>query len=414
MSKPIFTVIEGGLASEIKDRPKHLVTAYVTDTRLMGVLAVYARWYITRSTDESSTLHQFFYIDCEETGLETYKGLWGKDTAAVEDVEQALVGGLGAAKKELTERQLRGLMCKYKTFNEKHDLPFPKNRDEYDFMFEPEVILSEEEEHELMDLICDEITSDNQVVNYFLMRCFGRDYEGARYLAPVRTPDTGESEKAQPLEYDFPLDLYDEYVKATFCKNTIDPEKIYADGAVSYLCESLVEMNGNYDIIVSKVVVKDLEVIGFEHCSGFRVSSSEAAMMLAKPEFCTVYEVLLSEEDVDRNIGEFTINFNTIMSSHENGRLFMAFKQNNDHVNERIFMLSNDVQGVYYLTDFGQLICCAYSPDDVNRLEETIAKSTLAPYLEVTGQYEFREPVLFEFIKSNFEDFDDFLDFLGV
>ena len=414
MSKPVFEVIKGGLASEIKDKPKHLITAYVTNTRLMGVLAVYARWYITESADEESTLHQFFYLDCEETGLETYKGLWGKDAEAVEAVEQALVGGLGAKKMELTERQLRGLMCKFKSFNEKHGLPFPKDMDEYDFMFEPETVLSEEEERELMDLICDDITTDNQLINYFLMRCFGRDYEGARYLAPVRIPDAEDGEKAQPLEYDFPLDLYDEYVKATFCKNTIDPEKVYADGAVSYLCESLVEMNGNYDLIVSKVVVKDHKVIGFEHCSGFRVSASEAAMMLAKPEFCTVYEVLLSEEDVDRNIGEFTVTFNTIMSSHENGRLFMAFKQNNDHVNERIFMLSNDVQGVYYLTDFGQLIACAYSADDVDRLEETIAKSTLAPYLEVTGRYEFREPVLFEFIKSNFEDFDDFLDFLGV
>ena len=92
----------------------------------------------------------------------------------------------------------------------------------------------------------------------------------------------------------------------------------------------------------------------------------------------------------------------------------MAFKQNNDHVNERIFMLSNDVQGIYYLTDFGQLIVAAYSLDDVKRLEETVAKSVLAPYLEETGKYEFQEPLLFEFIKSRFEDFDDFLDFLGV
>ncbi|MBQ1288629.1 MAG: hypothetical protein IIY23_00540, partial [Erysipelotrichaceae bacterium] len=221
----------------------------------MGVLAVYARWYISKTDSEDGTLHQFFYLDCEETGLETYKGLWGKDSAAVEAAEQALAGGLGGKKKELTERQLRGLMCKYKSFNEKHNLPFPAGMEEYDFMFEPETVLDEEEERQLMDLICDEITSDNQVVNYFLMRCFGRDYEGARYLAPVGNAG-GNDEKAQPLEYDFPLDLYDDYVKATFCKNTIDVEKKYADGGVSYLCESLVEMNGSYDLIISKVVVR--------------------------------------------------------------------------------------------------------------------------------------------------------------
>ena len=412
MSTPIFTVIEGGLASEIKDKPKHLVTAYVTDTRLMGVLAVYARWYISQTDMEDSILHQFFYIDCEEAGLETYKGLWGEDSAAVEAVEQALVGGLGAKKKDLTERQLRALMCKYKRFNEKHGLPLPDRQEEFDFMFDPETRLDKDEEQELMQLLCDEITTDYQVVNYFLMRCFGRDYEGALYLAPIKKPEGAG--KAWPLVDDFPLDLYRSYFKATFCKNTIDLDKKYADGAVSYLCESLIEMSGKYDLVISKVVVRDLEVIGFEHCSGFSVSASEAAMMLAKPEYCTVYEVLLSEEDLESNLGEFTIQFQTIMSTHENGRLFMAFKQNNDHVNERIFMLSNDVQGVYYLTDFGQLIIAAYSLDDVRRLEETLASSLFAPYLELTDRYEFRDPLLFEFIKSDFEDFEDFLDFLGI
>lgn len=68
---------------------------------------------------------------------------------------------------------------------------------------------------------------------------------------------------------------------------------------------------------------------------------------------------------MENNIGELTINFNTIMSEQENGRLFMAFKKNNDHVNSRVFRLSNDVKGIYYLTDFGQLIVALlYAPRD--------------------------------------------------
>lgn len=412
MSKPNFTVIKGGLTSSIKDMPKHFISAYVTDTRLMGVLAVYARWHISGGDVFTGSLHQFFYIDCEEAGLETYKSIRGERTADVEAAEQALIGGLGARKKELTEDQLRFLLCKYRDFNRKNGLPLPTGGDEYDFIFDPEPVFSKDEQHEFMKYICDEITTDYQLVNYFLMRCFGRDYEGALFLAPVEVPE-GEP-KAWPLINDFPLDIYREYVKATFCKNTIDIEKKYADGGVAYLCESLIEMNGNYDIIISKVVVKDLKVIGFEHCSGFRISPAEAAMMLAKPEFCTVYEVMLTDEEINNNIGEFTVSFRTIMSTHPGGRLFMAFKQNNDHVNNRVFMLSNDVQGVYYLTDFGQLIIAAYSPEDVQRLESTLASSVLAPYLELTDRFEFQDPLLFEFIRSDFEDFEDFLDFLGI
>ena len=55
-----------------------------------------------------------------------------------------------------------------------------------------------------------------------------------------------------------------------------------------------------------------MQVIGFEHCSGFHVSAAEAAMMLAKPEYVTVYEVLLSDEDMDNNISELTVGLDTI------------------------------------------------------------------------------------------------------
>ena len=57
-----------------------------------------------------------------------------------------------------------------------------------------------------MDQICGEITSDYQVVNYFLMRCFGQDQEGAAYVAAE----------------DVPLDIFSNYHRTTFCKNIID------------------------------------------------------------------------------------------------------------------------------------------------------------------------------------------------
>ena len=112
-------------------------------------------------------------------------------------------------------------------------------------------------------------------------------------------------------------------------------------------------------------------------------------MMLAKPEFVTVYEVLLSEEDMENNIGELTISFNTIMSEQENGRLFMAFKKNNDHVNSRVFRLSNDVKGIYYLTDFGQLIIASYTLHEIRYLENQLKASPLAPFLIATAKYAF-------------------------
>ena len=36
----------------------------------------------------------------------------------------------------------------------------------------------------------------------------------------------------------------------------------------------------------------------------------------------------------------------------------------------------------------------------------------LAPFLMITSKDEFKESVLFEFIQSDFEDFEDFLSFI--
>ena len=410
MKKMNFNVIKGGLALDIRECDKEFVSAYVTDTRLMGVLAVHACWRLTASAKAEPTsgrgstrLHQFFYIDCEEAGLETYRCFRGDNNPEMALYQQGLVGGLGAEKVSLEQDEFRWLMNHWRQFNEKHGLALPKGWDEYEFIFDfapsdagSGQLTDYQLKQTVADKICVDITSDYQAVNYFLMRCFGRDYQAAACLTD--------------LDYDFPLDIYDDYVKATFCKNTIDLEKKYADGAVSYLCESVVEMNGRHEIIVSKVVVRNLKVIGFEHCSGFPVSSFEAAMILKKPEFTSVYDVLLDEEQLEDNLGEFITGLNTVMTKHEIGRMFMAFKPTNDHVAERVFMLSNDVAGVYFLTDLGQLIVMSNTFDGINAMERRLISTPLAAYLVPSGKYEFLEPILFEFINSGFDDFEDFVD----
>lgn len=395
MNKPKLTVIEGGIPYLVENKEKLLISAYVTDTRLMGVLALYAHWKLS-STEETSDLHQFFYIDCEEAGLETYKSILGNNEEELAAAEQALTGGLGANKIEINARQLSGILSFYKDFNEAHHQVLPIPYKEYGFLVEPCTVLNPEEHAEIMRLICGNISSDHQAINYFLMRCFGHDYRGAHYLTVG----------------DFPLNIYNNPKGTTFCKNVIDKDKTYDDGATAYICESLIEINGQYETVISRVIVKDLKIAQFEKCSGFAVSSAEAAMMLSKPEFVTVYEVLLSDEDMNNNLGELTLSLNTIMTVQENGRLFMAFKHNNDHVNSRIFRLSNDVKGVYFLTDYGQLIVAAYSLSDIRHLENKLKTNPLSPYLMVTAKYEFKEPVLFEFMQSDFEDFDDFLSFI--
>ena len=363
----------------------------------MGVLAIHAHWYLP-DDPEKRDLHQFFYIDCEETGFETYRSLRTDDfldtMGEIREMEQSMIGGLGAKKIELDVPQLAAIISFYSDFNIERGLPYPDGRDEYGFLIDMGDTLSSYQRESLMAAICGPLHSNLQVINYFLMRCFGQDYRAAERLTDGQ----------------FPIDLFDEYKRTSFCKNVIDQIDEPGDGTVVYLCESLVERNGQYEIIVTKLAVRKLRIVSFEKCSNFKVSAAEAAMKLAKPEFVTVYEVLLDEENIENNIGELTIGFNSIMSRHETGRLFMAFKDNNAHVDSDCFMLSNDVNGVFYLTDFGQLILSAYTLEEIRNMERRLKVSVLAPYLMTTAKYEFKEPILYEFINSGFEDFEDFLD----
>lgn len=390
-----FTLLEGGLCSSIPDARKRFVSAYVTNTRLMGVLALYAHWAVAGGGD----IHQFFYIDCEEAGLETctvFRGDWNLE---MQMAEQALVGGLGAKKIPITATVFRWIMQKWRQFNIDHNLPLPGNKSSYEFIFKKPVKLHPDEQSELMDKICGEISSDYQVVNYFLMRCFGQDSEGAAYVAAKGVP----------------LDIFSNYRRATLCKNVIDDSARRFAGPPDkrpheYINESLVEMNGIYETIISRIVVRDLKVVDFEYCNKAPVTKTEAAILLRKSEFATVYEVLMGEDELNENLGEFVLNMNTVMTIHPNGRLFMAFKPTNDHVNERVFMLSNDVKGVYFLSNYRQLIVCAYTPQEIAELEAGLQASPLRNSLMMTGQYELLDPVLLEFINSDYTDFQSFID----
>ena len=411
MTKGFLKVLNGGQSLDIRTSNRHFISAYVTDTRLMGVLAVYAHWHLDNlpedDEDRGNTvwgdLHQFFYIDCEEAGIETYHEVRSSDMNKVYSIEQLIMGGLGADKVDLDEDQLISLLSQWKDFNEDHGLPLPEDRSHYDFIFSD---ISKQDKgqslhrrNELMDLICPTIRTDLQLINYFLMRCFGNDMEGASYL----TAD----------DVQVAIDTFDSYRRTTFCRNAIDDKSHMADGSKEYLCESIVETDGRYDRIISQVTVKDLKVRELICRSISHLSHREAAMLMKKSEFVDLYDVMLSEGELENNIDEFTLNFHTTVSEYENGRLFLSYRPNNDHVNRRVFQINEDVRGMLFLSDHGQLLVAAYNEGDMMSLNAALKSNVLSPYLALAGRYEFKTPVIYEFMHSDIDYFQTFLEIIG-
>lgn len=392
MTERKFTVIKGGAAAALSNNRRRFLSGFITDTRLMGVVGLYIHWELS-NIDFISDFHQFFYFDAEEYGFETYKSLLGSDQDALAIMEQALIGGLGGNKVNVSEREATFLVQKYVAMNEAMNIPMPDGKSEYEFLLEEPVVLSESENEILSDKLCTPIVSEYQLINYFLMRIFGRDFEAAAYLATR----------------DFPLDILPEEEGATLCKNSI--EEFFDENGCSYLCESLIEYDGKYKLVVSEIYLEEGKVSGTKKRSSFFVTSAEAAMMLNHPEFITVYEILTEMDDFLKRFA--SLSANSMQTLHDNGRLYLEFNKNNDHVNRKVFRLNEDIHGLYYATDFGQLIVAAYSLNEIHEIERMLSRSEVCTCIIPTAKYEFKEPILYEFIQSDFDDFSDFLDFLN-
>ncbi len=386
MNKSDLKVLRGGLLDTAITSRKDFVSAYVTNTRLMGVIGMHIHFHLP-DNEVLQDFHQFFYFDAEEYGFETYKSLLGDDADKIKEIEGSLIGGLGGEKIPLSYEEAKAILHEYVLYNVTKNLPLPEGLAEYRFLLEKDAQLSEPEHYMLQKKQCVKLESEIELVNYFLMRCFGKDFTGASYLTAGSVA----------------LDLFPEFKMATFLKNNVkkDPD----DGC--YVSESLVEFDSKYYMAVTSIKTDHMKVHGYEKISAFQISNTEAAMLLARPEFITVYDVTEDLSGFGRSATELTAG--SMITKYDSGTLYMMFHPNNKHVNRAEYRLNEDVLGLYFLSDNGQLICAAYSIDDVLKLEWDLVRSPYRRRLTPVDKYQFQEAVLYEFIQSGFPFFEEFV-----
>lgn len=397
MDRNRFTVLRGGLADSIASEKKEFVSAFVTDTRLMGVLGMYIHFSLPENPDISE-LHQFFYFDAEEYGFESYKSVLGDYPDKVAETENMVIGGLGGQKIEITLREAKALLAEYTAFNKLHHIPLPQKADEYGFLLKDAPLLSGPEKYILAQKTCVKLNSHYELINYFLMRVFGRDYTAADYLT--------DGKISTALFADLPA--------GTFLHNTIDRD----EKDCVYRCESLVESGDRYYITVCEITACQMQITGCREISLMPITSVEASMLLARSEFVTLYEA--SSPEVFPLGLKAALKEHATVVRHDGGELYMIFQPTNLHVNKRQYRLNEDVAGLCFFADNGQILCAAYSLGDIiileRRLEAAAAdyksdtrQKTKLP-VTATARYEFQEPVIYEFIQSGFDNFHDFVE----
>ncbi|MDR2355688.1 MAG: hypothetical protein LBE16_05790 [Clostridiales Family XIII bacterium] len=391
MNEARLRVIRGGLHPAAHKTERRFSSAFATDTRLMGVFVLYIHW-IRGEADTDADLHQFFYIDTEKFGLETYRGIEGNNAALLYETEQTLLGGLGGNKTDITEDEATFIIQKYSDMAKTSGTGLPAGKEAFAFILDKKVSLTSIEEDILFRKLCAPLESNEHAINYFLMRYFAKDAEAVKRLS------------TRPI----PMSMAPNKQSETLCKNTIEP--YINPSGVSYLCESLIENNHRYQLVLSEIYMNARRVSFFCIRSCFFISASEAAMMLGRPEYITIYEILIEPEDLRKTLAR--IYPGAMQKKRDGGCLYLQFKSNNDHLKESVYRLNDDIRGVFFVTDQGQFIAVAYSLAAINRIEKEL-QSAVRMGLRISERYEFKESVFYEFMQSDFLDFSDFVDYLN-
>lgn len=404
MSKPTFTLLHGGLDSDFVAAEENFISAYVTDTRLMGVLVLGLHFgqgadpvkslykAPDYGVDPDKQYHMFFYFDIEEYGLETFRGVNGSDPDEIFAAENTMINGLGAKKIPVSLTEAKYILQYYANYNKEHNLPLPDGIEKYSFLLQNAVRLSEPDQYILMKKQCVKLINDYEVINYFLMRICGKDFAAANFLT------NGKVE----------TDLFPEYKGGTFCKNMSKP--LNADEGL-YRCESLIEWGNEYYITVTCVTVHFQSVVKFERINAFKITTAEAAMLLSQSEFINVYDFKGGIEARASLIAGLLSH--ATVKRYDSGTLFMLFHTDNRHVAKADYRLSEDMIGNVYLSDSSQILIAAYTEEDARRTEKILLGLDSGNNMSRTSKLEFTDPILYDFIQSGVEDFDTFLDIIA-
>ncbi len=379
-----FKVLQGGLLAP-REPIYQFVSAFVTNTRLMGVEVLYIHWQEENGYEED--FHQFFYFDGEEYGLENYVSYRGHDQMELDAIEGLLSGGLGGERSDLSEHEARFLVQDYIRESKRLEVSLPLGHEEFAFLLEPPINMSAKERKALQEKECAPLETEYQPIHYFLMRIFARDFEYAGYLSDEL------NEK----------DLYPELAPCTLVKNTI--EEVQGE----YLCESLLDCDGQYYIAVSEITLRDMVITGFKKHKLFHITPYEAGLLINRIEYITCYDYFDDSEEIEVKMPNFDAH--PFMSSYEKGQLFMLYNPHNDHVRNPVFKIHEDVYGSYFISNYGQVLVSSFVLTNLAEMEMVIALSHERPQLIPQGRFEFKEPVLYEFIQDDIDDFLDFIDF---
>jgi hypothetical protein len=92
------------------------------------------------------------------------------------------------------------------------------------------------------------------------------------------------------------------------------------------------------------------------------------------------------------------------------GKLYLTFNENNNHLKKAVYRLNDDIKGMIYVTDEGQLILASYSLAQIHRLERGVRSLPFGRKLLALAKYEFKEDMFYDFVRNETGDFISYVE----
>ncbi|WP_419726113.1 hypothetical protein [Terrisporobacter petrolearius] len=355
--------------------------AKVTKSRLMGSMGLTIKY-----ENKDNNIYQYFLLDGEGLGIADYVSLKNPTSKEACNEEERLMGGLGDSRILVKEEVALFLINHFGNKNLEYGKELPGDTEEYiDIITKYKSNLTLEE---VYPIISKKVDNEVEFINYMTMRFIARDRESLKYFSGSEEISNNHITKINGALLKNKVTKRNEEVYIS--------EALYEDEDGYYTCKIAFNICKEKD----NFRIKSLLVTDTEPIYDFEVFDE-----ISKSEFIDIYKV--------KNKDEFLMEFyndNPFMlkSEMEEGVFFTRFNFNNNHVKKDIYVINNDIKSIYYqLGD--KFFVGTYSERDrkyINKLLMTKYKE----YLKVDESYFFEENVLYDFVESGSDDFEDFLD----
>ncbi len=372
---------------DVKTSRLKFVKAEATNTRLMGVVGVVARFL-----DEGlREIVQIYHLDYEVYGIDGLYHLIEPSDQELENLILMVTGGLGGDFVEISEEAFYHLVLSAYTVD-KNSVETHVDFDAFSETFYSwEDHLNAVEQAELYIRLAPKLDTDIAIINYLMMRLVGKDFIAVKIL----------------IDPQYEVELHCLELPYTLIKNTI--KLVSEDTNIAhYRVEALIDFDEKYKLMLFDVDLSKSTnlVIGLVHTESLTLSSIEAAFNLNKSEHIIVSQV--TDHFFERRFSKS--NPEMMKQTYYQGNLYIEFNKDNGHVNQNPYYLNGDIYAMYFFSRSGHFLVASLVEENLLSIDQMLQDQNLyEESLQFICELKTDDPVLYSYINSGYDTIFDFL-----